>query len=89
LSQVAQVTLLYFAWVREAIGVSEEQVDLPATLVTAGDVARWLFARSPGHAQAFADLTRLRCAADQAMLAMEAPLGHVAELAFFPPVTGG
>jgi sulfur-carrier protein len=83
------VKILYFAWVREAIGLDGEDVDLPAALATAGDVARFLAERSNGHAQAFADLHRIRCAADQVMQPLDAPLGTPAELAFFPPVTGG
>jgi sulfur-carrier protein len=81
--------ILYFAWVREAIGVDGEEIDLPSGLETARDVALYLASRSTGHAQAFKDLDRIRCAADQMMQPLGAPLGNPAELAFFPPVTGG
>jgi sulfur-carrier protein len=83
------VKILYFAWVREAIGLDGEDIALPVSLETAGDVARYLATRSAGHARAFADLDRIRCAVDQTMKPLNAPLGRASELAFFPPVTGG
>lgn len=86
---MAQVSLLYFAWVREGVGVGEELLDLPETLCTAADVISWLAARGGGYRSAFADASKLRCAADQVMVALDAPLGSPKEIAFFPPVTGG
>jgi sulfur-carrier protein len=81
--------LVYFAWVREAVGVGEEEIRLPPDLITAGDLVRWMAARGGGYAEAFANATRLRCAVDQVMIALDAPLGNPKEIAFFPPVTGG
>ncbi len=83
------VTLLFFARVREAIGHASEQIDLPDDVTTPADLAGWLATRGPGYAAAFADPSRLRCAVDQAMVAMDGPLGQPLEIAFFPPVTGG
>lgn len=81
--------ILYFAWVREAIGTGEETVELPADLATVADLVAWLAHRSPGHAAAFADPTRLRAAMDQAFVPLGAPIGDAREVALFPPVTGG
>jgi sulfur-carrier protein len=86
---MVKVSLLYFAWVREAVGVGEELVDLPATLHCAADVIGWLASRGGGYGIAFADASKLRCAVDQVMVALDAPLGRPKEIAFFPPVTGG
>jgi sulfur-carrier protein len=86
---MVKVSLLYFAWVREAVGVGEELVDLPETLRTAADVIAWLAVRRGGYSCAFADASKLRCAVDQVMVALDAPLGRPKEIAFFPPVTGG
>jgi sulfur-carrier protein len=86
---VAAVTLLYFAWVRDAIGVDTEHVDLPPTCETPKDVTAWLRSRGGGYAAAFAEDTRIRCAVDQTMANLDAPLGDAREIAFFPPVTGG
>jgi sulfur-carrier protein len=81
--------LLYFAQIREAIGIDGEARDIPEHVRTPGAVADWLSSLGAHYAQAFADRSRLRCAVDQTMLALDAPLGRPREIAFFPPVTGG
>jgi sulfur-carrier protein len=84
------VTLLYLAWVREKVGIADEVIEsLPSGANTPADLARWLTLRGDGYAAAFGDLSRLRCAVDQKMIAMDAALGSPQEIAFFPPVTGG
>jgi sulfur-carrier protein len=81
--------LLYFAWVREAVGTGSEQVDPPAEVTSVAALLDWLAARSAGHAAAFADRTRLRAAVDQVFVALDAPITGAREVAIFPPVTGG
>jgi sulfur-carrier protein len=83
------VTLLFFARVREAVGHGSEVRELPETVTTPVALASWLAGQGAGYAEAFADPSRLRCAVDQVMVAMDAPLGQPKEIAFFPPVTGG
>ena len=84
-----ELDILYFAWVRERVGVAEERIDLPAEVSTPLDLAYWLAARGGGYAEAFADPARLRCALDQDIVPLTADLANAAEIAFFPPVTGG
>jgi len=81
--------ILYFAWVREKIGVSAETFELPEGLATVADLVAWLATRSEGHAEAFAEPARLRAAIDQIFVPLEASLGRPREIAIFPPVTGG
>lgn len=81
--------LLYFAWVREAVGVGQEQVDPPEAVRTVADLVVWLAQRSPGHAEAFADPAKLRAAIDQRFVPLDAALNGAKEVALFPPVTGG
>lgn len=81
--------LLYFAWVRERIGIGEERVEPPAAVRTVADLAEWLRGRGAGHAEALADLSKLRAAVDRRFVALDSELGEAAEVAFFPPVTGG
>lgn len=81
--------LVYFARIREQIGIGEEDVSLPAGLVTVRDVARWLAGRGAGYAAAFADTADLRAAVDLEFAGLGAPIGNAREIAFFPPVTGG
>ena len=81
--------LLYFAWVREAIGIDGETVEPPASADTVAALVDWLRERGGGYAEAFANTARLRAAIDQRFVPLETPIGDAAELALFPPVTGG
>lgn len=79
--------VLYFAWVRERIGLPRERVETSA--ITVADLVRELCAREDRYAAAFADLSALRVALDQELSDFDAPLQGVREVAFFPPMTGG
>jgi molybdopterin synthase sulfur carrier subunit len=81
--------ILYFAWLRDRAGLTEEEVSPPAEVGTVAELAAWLAARSPGRAEALGDLTLIRCAIDQDYAEPDAPVTGAAEVAFFPPVTGG
>ncbi len=83
------VDLLYFAWVREMIGVESERLAQPAAVTTVAALLDWLATRSPGHAAALADRTRIRVAVDQRFATPDTPLAGAREIAIFPPVTGG
>lgn len=82
-------TILYFAWVREAVGMAEERVAIPASVATVADLIDWLGTRSAGHAAAFKDRERLRVAIDQTFVVPGASVLQAREVAIFPPVTGG
>lgn len=81
--------MVYFARVREAVGLDAEECELPPEVKTVGDCVAWLALRGENHATAFADHTRLRFALDQQMVREEALVKGARELAIFPPVTGG
>lgn len=83
------IDILYFAWVREAIGTGQESADPPANIASVAALIDWLSQRSEGHARAFADRDRLRAAVDQAFVGLDAPIAGAREIAIFPPVTGG
>ncbi|MCG7575027.1 molybdopterin converting factor subunit 1 [Phaeobacter sp. CNT1-3] len=79
--------VLYFAWVRERIGIPRETVDTKAT--TVAELVEELKAREERYDAAFADLSALRVALDQDLSDFDASLDGVREVAFFPPMTGG
>jgi len=81
------IEVLYFAWVRERIGVSRETIETQATTVEA--LIEDLVARDERYAMAFKDLASLRVAIDQELSSLDASLAGVREVAFFPPMTGG
>ncbi len=79
--------ILYFAWVRERIGLPRETVE--TTAATVADLVAELKAREDRYDLAFSDLTALRVAVDQKLTDFDAPLAGAREVAFFPPMTGG
>jgi len=81
------ITLLYFAWVRERIGLPKETVETTATTVK--ELVEELRARDERYDVAFSDLASLRVAIDQDLVDFDAPLTGAKEVAFFPPMTGG
>ncbi|MHA7869730.1 MAG: molybdopterin converting factor subunit 1 [Salipiger thiooxidans] len=81
------IDVLYFAWVRERIGLPKERVESQAATVR--ELVEELRAREERYEVAFADLSALRVAVDQELADFDAPLAGVRELAFFPPMTGG
>jgi molybdopterin synthase sulfur carrier subunit len=81
------IDVLYFAWVRERIGMPRERVQTQAA--TVAELVAELCAREDRYAAAFADLGSLRVALDQELADFSAPLAGVREVAFFPPMTGG
>ena len=83
------VRIVYFALVRERVGLPEETLDIPTDLATVTNLVRWLKARGEGYETAFADETVVRAALDQVHAKPQARLGQAREIAFFPPMTGG
>ena len=79
--------VVYFAWVRERIGVPREAIETKAK--TVAELVEELRAREDRYELAFSDLTALRVAVDQVLTDFDASLDGVREVAFFPPMTGG
>lgn len=80
--------VLYFASLRETLGCSSEQCELPATVGTTGELRAYLAQRDEPW-PALATVKNLRVAVNQTMVGMDASLKAGDEVAFFPPVTGG
>ena len=87
MSQARQITVRYFASIREAVGLGQEQ--LTTTALTGGDVREVLIARGGAYADSLARQRAVRVALNQVMANEADALPEGAELAFFPPVTGG
>jgi molybdopterin synthase sulfur carrier subunit len=83
------VKIRYFAWVRERVGKPEETIDLPAGVATAGDLMAWLAGRGEEYAHAFENPKIIRVAINQTHVPSSTPIKSAAEIAFFPPMTGG
>jgi len=81
------IEIVYFAWVRERIGLPRERIETDAA--TVADLVEELRGREERYAAAFSDVSALRVALDQELSEFEASLSGVREVAFFPPMTGG
>ena len=81
------IDVLYFAWLRERIGLPRETLDTDAATPRA--LIAQLSAKDTRYALAFADISALRVALDQTLSDFDTPLAGVREVAFFPPMTGG
>lgn len=81
--------ILYFAWLRERVGRTEEEIEPPAGVATVGDLIGWLAARGEDYAHAFANPRVVRAAIDRTHVKSDAAIAGAREIAFFPPMTGG
>tara|TARA_B100000787_G_scaffold166298_1_gene151332 strand:- start:18 stop:263 length:246 start_codon:yes stop_codon:yes gene_type:complete len=81
------VKILYFAWLRERIGLPSEELENRSGTVR--DLINQLRAREARYAVAFADLSAIRVAVDQQLTDFDASIEGATEVAFFPPMTGG
>jgi molybdopterin synthase sulfur carrier subunit len=83
------VKLIYFAWVRERIGMPEEEVVLPAELASVRDLLSWLRERGEGYRNALQYPEAIRVAINQEHVDHREHLAGAREIALFPPMTGG
>lgn len=80
--------LIYFAWVREQVGIAEENVDLPGNVTTIAELLAWLATRGEEYA-VFENAHALRAAINQEHVDHDTLLEGAQEIAIFPPMTGG
>jgi molybdopterin synthase sulfur carrier subunit len=83
------VRFRYFAWVRERIGRSEEDIEVPAAVRTVGDLVEWLRGRGEEYEHALAEPAVIRVALDQVHAERSRSIAGAREVALFPPMTGG
>lgn len=81
--------LVYFAWVRERIGLAEEDVDLPVEVKTGDELMAWLKTRGENYEAALEHSSVIRIAVNQEHIQHGETLGDAREIALFPPMTGG
>jgi molybdopterin synthase sulfur carrier subunit len=84
-----KLRVLYFAALRERVGRAEESLDAPSNVASVAQLRDWLAQRGEPWSGAFAEIRRVRAAVNQVMVDDRHALHDGAEVAFFPPVTGG
>jgi sulfur-carrier protein len=81
--------LVYFAWVRERIGKTEEELAPPPSVTTVDELMRWLAGQGEEYAHAFENPKIIRAAIDRKHVRPDSAITGAREIAFFPPMTGG
>lgn len=81
--------ILYFAWVREAVGKAQEELLMPEEVNTIQGLVTWLKLQDSGYRIAFSDDALVRVAVNQEYVGLDCLISNGDEVAFFPPVTGG
>lgn len=79
----------YFAWLRERLNRGEEDVELPAEVVTVGDLIQWLRDRDEAADLAMQKPQLIKAALDTEIVPHTTPIGGARVIALFPPMTGG
>lgn len=83
------VHIVYFAWVRERIGKSEDDLDLPESVKTAGDLIQHLATLGEEYEAAFEFPDVIRVAVNQEHIEHDESIAGAREIGIFPPMTGG
>jgi molybdopterin synthase sulfur carrier subunit len=83
------IKVRYFAWVRERVGLAEEEIEPPAGIATVGQLVTWLAGRGEQYGYAFENPKVIRAAIDRSHVRADAKIEGASEIAFFPPMTGG
>ncbi|MGK6312784.1 molybdopterin converting factor subunit 1 [Neorhizobium sp. DT-125] len=81
--------LVYFAWVRERIGKPEEEIDLPAGVVTVRDLLNHLKTLGEEYENALQYPDVIRVAINQEHVEHDEKIAGAREIGIFPPMTGG
>jgi len=83
------VKILYFSWVRDRVGLGNQDVVLPENVTTIEQLVNLLKSQGDGYTHAFSDLSIIRAAVNHEHVKLDHTICENDEVAFFPPVTGG
>ena len=83
------MVIKYFSWIREHVGKSEENFDLPSDVTTINELINYLNDLNDQYKHAFAKRSLIKIAVNKTYSPIESKINNNDEVAFFPPVTGG
>ncbi|HEY8593740.1 MAG TPA: molybdopterin converting factor subunit 1 [Devosiaceae bacterium] len=81
--------VMYFAWLRERLNRSEDEVSPPPEVVTVADMIDWLAENDEAAGLAMEKRSLIRAALDEEIVSPDTPIAGAKTLALFPPMTGG
>ena len=81
--------IVYFSWLKEILGISEENVRPPKNIKNIKDLIKWLGTKSIKHRKVFLKSKGIRCAINHQIVNKNSKIKSKDEIAFFPPFTGG
>ena len=81
--------IVYFAWLRDKIGVDEEIVSLPAEVTDVGKLINWLTSRSQRYEQAFEFIEVVKVSVNRESADYDHAVSNDDEVVFYPPIAGG
>ena len=81
--------IIYFSWLKEILGISEEKVMPPKNIKNINDLIKWLGAKSTKHRKVFLKSKNIRCSINHQIVDKNSKIKNNDEIAFFPPFTGG
>ena len=79
----------YFSWIREHVGKSEEEINLPESVITIDDLINYLISENDVYKKAFLKRDLIKIAVNKSYSSATKKINDKDEIAFFPPVTGG
>jgi len=79
----------YFSWIRERLGIEEEEITLPSDIATVGEFLAWQKTRGEEFESVLEFPEVVRVAVDHEHRNHDEPIGEAREIALFPPMTGG
>ena len=81
--------ILYFSWIKDGIGKSQEDIDLTGNIKNISDLINFLSAINNDYNKVFSDLSSIRFSKNMNLVNIEENIKNEDEIAFFPPMTGG
>ena len=81
--------LLYFSWIKDYIGKSEEEINIDEQVKTISDLIDLLISTNEDYKKVFSDLSSVKVSKNMNLVGFDENVNNNDEVAFFPPMTGG